>query len=150
MGNYQQLMHFSSRMLKEWDKFQFRPHFEVQGQPGDTGEIIAIFVFYVLHILVEKTTHYFHSRCLNLANHHWLQFSGFFEISNSCIHETEWLHIEKLLFHIWLKKSYSKYSRHTFTFSPSISTVFIMKSTPMVAPCPGGNNPCNTHKNQTL
>ena len=28
-------------------------------------------------------------------------------------------------------------------FSPSISTVLIMKSTPIVAPCPGGNIPCN-------
>jgi hypothetical protein len=29
----------------------------------------------------------------------------------------------------------------TFIFSFSISTVLIMKSTPIVAPCPGGNNP---------
>lgn len=29
----------------------------------------------------------------------------------------------------------------TFTFTPLISTVLIIKSTPMVAPCPGGNRP---------
>ena len=32
-------------------------------------------------------------------------------------------------------------SLFTFIFSPSISTVFIIKSTPIVAPCPGGNIP---------
>ena len=30
-------------------------------------------------------------------------------------------------------------------FSPSISTVLIIKSTPMVAPCPGGNMPWKWH-----
>jgi hypothetical protein len=29
----------------------------------------------------------------------------------------------------------------TLILSPSISTVLIMKSTPIVAPCPGGNIP---------
>lgn len=29
----------------------------------------------------------------------------------------------------------------TLTFSPLISTVLIIKSTPIVAPCPGGKRP---------
>jgi len=33
------------------------------------------------------------------------------------------------------------YTIFTFTFSLSISTDFIMKSTPIVAPCPGGKRP---------
>lgn len=34
---------------------------------------------------------------------------------------------------------------HTLTFSFSTSTVLIIKSTPIVAPWPGGNNPYKTN-----
>ena len=45
-----------------------------------------------------------------------------------------------LLFHMISQQEFNKESL-TLIFSPSISTVFIMKSTPIVAPCPGGNMP---------
>lgn len=37
----------------------------------------------------------------------------------------------------------------TFIFSPLTSTLLIMKSTPIVAPCPGGNKPWKITSNYT-